>query len=310
MINRFIKPYFLFNPYQLIKAIFYKLRGFPNGSFQIKLPWKHLITSPSTNDFVGHRLLMHGIVSIEACEVAFRLSEVGNTVIDVGANIGVVTSALAQSVGQEGKVYSFEANPKTFKILEENIKSHPYNQSVQVFNCAISEFEGKTNLVFSDRSDKNSGEVFVTSKKVSSGDTGLVEGSQVNNVQAIVAKKLDNMIFDSDSIKLLKIDVERHEYSVLKGAMTYLQDKSIENIFFEDVEQGDTRSKELLWFYNYNIFSVKMGLIKLKLKYIKPYGYSLEGKSNNYSDFIATLNSEEVLNKFSYIGYKCFLFNK
>lgn len=309
--KRFIQPYFLFNPPQFIKAIYYKFRGYPTNPFYMSLPWQHRIKSPGTNDFIGHRLFMHGIIATEACEVAFRLCEPGDTAIDVGANIGVVTSALAQSVGKEGTVYSFEANPQTYQSLKNNVKTHRYYNSIKTTNCAISDFEGEINLVFSDNSETNSGVVFVTQQNVVNSETAKsVNQNEIKRVEKVACQTLDHFLADISFIRLLKIDVERHEYYVLKGTINQLETGNIENIFFEDVSDGDTQSKQLLWSHNYEIYSVQKGTMKLLVEKVTPSGYSLEGISNDYSDFIATLNSQRLLKNFSQLGYKCFLVSK
>ena len=39
-------------------------------------------------------------------------SQKGDTVVDIGANIGTVSIALAHAVGESGKVYAFECQEK------------------------------------------------------------------------------------------------------------------------------------------------------------------------------------------------------
>ena len=41
----------------------------------------------------------------------------GDTVFDIGANIGYVSTAMSKLVGQDGKVFAFEAVPMTAKAL-------------------------------------------------------------------------------------------------------------------------------------------------------------------------------------------------
>lgn len=44
----------------------------------------------------------------------------GDVVVDVGANVGVFSQQAATAVGKDGSVLSVEANPPTFRLLEEN----------------------------------------------------------------------------------------------------------------------------------------------------------------------------------------------
>src|SRR5689334_21004945 len=50
-----------------------------------------------------------------------RFVHAGDTVVDVGANIGDLTVPLAQMVGDGGSVYAFEANPGNFNYLCANL---------------------------------------------------------------------------------------------------------------------------------------------------------------------------------------------
>jgi len=46
----------------------------------------------------------------------------GDTVLDVGAWIGAYTLFFSRLVGRSGRVFSFEPNPETYKILLDNIR--------------------------------------------------------------------------------------------------------------------------------------------------------------------------------------------
>ncbi len=46
----------------------------------------------------------------------------GDTIVDLGANIGYFTLLAAKLTGREGKVYSFEPEPKNYNYLLKNIK--------------------------------------------------------------------------------------------------------------------------------------------------------------------------------------------
>ena len=45
----------------------------------------------------------------------------GNTVVDVGANIGDLTLPLSRIVGESGRVYALESNPEIFNVLCANL---------------------------------------------------------------------------------------------------------------------------------------------------------------------------------------------
>ena len=83
----------------------------------------------------------------EAAEVRFLESvvEQGMNVIDVGANIGISTVAIAKKVGERGKLFSFEPVLEYFNILEQNISFNRL-ENVKAFQVAVSNQVGKGDL--------------------------------------------------------------------------------------------------------------------------------------------------------------------
>ena len=102
-----------------------------------------------------------------------------------------------------------------------------------------------------------------------------------------------------------EIDVERHEYYVLKGAKGLLKEGLVRDIVFEDVSLGDSRTKDLLLSYGYDIFSIEYNLKGPYLVPFRTHGYSLEGIESNYSDFLATLIPSRAITRFVRKGFRC-----
>ena len=69
----------------------------------------------------------------------------GNTVVDLGANIGYFTLLAAKLVGKKGKVYSFEPEPRNYNYLLKNIELNEYD-NVFATQKAVSDETGKTKL--------------------------------------------------------------------------------------------------------------------------------------------------------------------
>ena len=66
----------------------------------------------------------------------------GDTVVDIGANIGNMTLEAAISVGINGKVFSIEPHPRTFKYLEGNLRLNKIT-NVRAFNVAMGDKDGR-----------------------------------------------------------------------------------------------------------------------------------------------------------------------
>lgn len=76
-----------------------------------------------------------------ALEYVYHLPQLvkeGDTVIDIGANLGYYTCPLADLVGAQGCVYAVEPVPVIFSVLKRNVGSR---QNVELLNYALGEEE-------------------------------------------------------------------------------------------------------------------------------------------------------------------------
>lgn len=72
----------------------------------------------------------------------------GDTVFDIGANIGTVSLVLSQIVGEAGRVFAFE--PVTVDVLQHNVKINKAT-NVEVIPSAVSNICGHTEIEIADR---------------------------------------------------------------------------------------------------------------------------------------------------------------
>ena len=61
-------------------------------------------------------------MAFERNEIEFlkKFLRKGDSLIDIGANVGFLSGICDESVGKNGKVFAIEANPETYKHLEKN----------------------------------------------------------------------------------------------------------------------------------------------------------------------------------------------
>lgn len=158
----------------------------------------------------SHEWTVQEIYQERAYEQMFSISK-GDTVIDVGANIGIFTVKASRLVGPTGTVVSLEPASKSFTLLEANIERNDLS-NVKPFKYAVSDSEGEARLYVDRVSDRSS--LF--------SDRGDSERNRRNieTVEKVETVSLDTL---GDSLKLnridiIKIDVEGAELAVLKGA--------------------------------------------------------------------------------------------
>ena len=156
---------------------------------------------------------------------------------DVGANKGTI-SRLLKDVFPKATVWSFEPNPHTFKLLNQQA-------DIQAFNLGFSHEEGVVDLYF----DKND----TTSVQATADPTILKEIAGKDQLESIQVEIqcLDEFCAKNeiDNIDFLKIDTEGFELEVLQGAQSLLMNGKIKIIQFEFNEVNIIKRRFLKDFY-------------------------------------------------------------
>ncbi len=171
--------------------------------------------------------------------------------VDIGANVGWVTSAAGFILSQESKVYSFEPSPTVFKLLKNRVGFLNINNT-NIYNIALG-------------SQDSAGELHEFSENfggASSLKSGAWTGHEESRVSDVTIKHLGSF-FRSEGIKqvgLIKIDVQGAELDVLKGARALLEGEHPPMLYVE-VEEDALRA------FNYS----RANLIKL----ICDFGYEM-----------------------------------
>jgi len=133
----------------------------------------------------------------------------GDWVVDVGANVGFYTKRLAELVGPEGRVLAFEPVPESFMLLTSNLETCRLT-NVTLFNAAVSETTGVMGMSipeYSDIRERNYYQAHLT--------------APADSELRILTISLDSIQIPT-RVRLIKIDAEGHEYSVLKGMQKIL----------------------------------------------------------------------------------------
>ena len=139
----------------------------------------------------------------------------GDTVLDVGANVGAHALHLARLVGGYGRVIAFEPTDYAVGKLRANLRANPALESrVEIHQVFLAADEGAA-LVPSLAS---SWPVDGTPPD----DAQMCSRSM--SVTGAAARTLDSVMADSGdpAVKLIKMDVDGHELEVLAGARSLL----------------------------------------------------------------------------------------
>lgn len=179
----------------------------------------------------------------------------GDIFVDVGANIGLMSILAAIRVGKNGKVISFEANPETKKLLDENIALNQL-RNVKVFGVALGSTEG-------------SGKIYSRWSKGRGSASLLIQDDNGDKSDShdILIKRFDNVSeVQNDHIRLIKIDVEGYELEVVKGLGKFLTSAEAPILIMEcsEVRKNlNSTTSDLYQFIrksnDYRFFKLKLG---------------------------------------------------
>ena len=155
--------------------------------------------------FIGKAIALYGECSGIEVEFLNRLVGAGDVVIEVGANIGFHTVALAKSVGKNGRVYAFEPQRACYSLLEAQIALNQLD-NIYAYRRGMGRTKGKLWVPKIDYGVP--------------GNFGGVElaSDQAADLEEVEIDTLDGMFGDSPCA-LLKIDVEGMEEDVIRGGL-------------------------------------------------------------------------------------------
>lgn len=143
----------------------------------------------------------------------------GDTAVDIGANVGYHTLAIASAVGPNGQVHAFEANPDVMHLLQATMVINRFTSfrgtgRVNLYQKAVCDAPGVITLEAAP-GHYGSGHV-VTASPLS--DFGPEYSSRVE----VPAVTLDSMLADSRPVDFLHMDIEGAEPIALKGAQAVI----------------------------------------------------------------------------------------
>lgn len=141
----------------------------------------------------------------------------GDTIWDVGANVGHYSVIFAKLTGPHGKVIAIEPSPSSLPALLALKDNH---QTIQVENVALSSTDGEATFYLNEQGNS----VVEGLSRASAG-----EGARETKVQVV---RGDTLATDAPP-NLIKVDVEGFEMEVMEGLSQTLSDQRLHTVAIE-----------------------------------------------------------------------------
>jgi FkbM family methyltransferase len=166
----------------------------------------------------------------------FELLDDEGIVIDIGANIGVMTAHFAKRL-KNSKILSFEPIPCNIKTIQK-VTVFLKLKNVHIIETALSDFNGHVDMimpVINSARKQGLSHIKDREKSKEAGETFRVAVKKLDDVNEIASLQ--------EKIIAIKIDVEGHELRVLKGAVSTI--RKHKPVIYCELWEGEQREKTI-----------------------------------------------------------------
>lgn len=187
-----------------IKTIFLKKIWNKRGHF---LYYQQKVYFPK-NSIIFERAINEGIYEQENVRIIEVLTKEDTTVLDIGANIGLMAIPVLTSK-KNVKVISVEPSPNSFPFLFKTQQNSPLKNRWSLINKATSNQVGKINFQLANPSDAAYESILNTNR-----------ATFVNSVE-VDCTTIDNIWREHEkpNVSFIKIDIEGADLLALNGAL-------------------------------------------------------------------------------------------
>jgi len=228
-----------------------------------------------------------------------ELVDRGDVCLDIGANIGYMTSLLSTRTGSAGRVFSFEPHPRLFTCLKGNLECFSNSSRIVALENAIGAADGMAELAEPVGFEENEGTASVLPAFVGRDNAGVKH--------KVTIRRLDSIFSNDESFGVVKIDVEGAELNVLRGARRLLSAKSIRDIIWEDQNIFPSESVNLLSGHGYKIYQFSKRIFGPAIW--DPFTVQGDRPSLAWEtmNFLATLEPARATRRLGPRGWRCLM---
>jgi FkbM family methyltransferase len=141
----------------------------------------------------------------------------GAVVLDIGAHLGLYALIAAREVGEDGYIYAFEPDPRTFPYLVTNVSVNGARSRIATLKKAVSDHSGEERFHVNYSTPAAS---------------RLLDQHSSGGGMIVDCVTVDSILPASIQVGLVKIDVEGAELSALRGMTRALAQASPSLVLF------------------------------------------------------------------------------
>lgn len=208
------------------------------------------------NDAVGRCIYYTGDYDRKITWLCRKLLRPGDTALDIGANLGVVSLAMAKFVGPKGSVHAFEPNPNLHGFLEASADKCGY-ANLTLHKVALG-------------SEPSQLDLHIPPSNFGAGSfVNRTSGGSISCPIVPLSEIIDRE--DMGAIRLIKLDVEGFESEVLKGIpfdrvkphAIIMETNQVTDLAFRDRPEIVT-----LLDNNYRLFAIPKAVLSMRVEEI------------------------------------------
>ena len=201
---------------KILRHVIKVARGMIGKGDQVIVRRGDIIWDLNLGEGIDFAIYILGGFELQTLRLYKKIINQGDTVVDVGANIGAHTLPFAQLVGPRGTVAAFEPTKFAFSKLKRNLSLNPsLAQSIRPFQVLLQANE-KTPVpkkIYSSWPLDNP----VQAHAVHGGVLKETSGAQTSTIDQMI------LHIGLNRLDFIKLDVDGHEPEVLNGALSSIQ---------------------------------------------------------------------------------------
>ena len=177
----------------------------PHSSLRTVIDYDRGLINVDTSSLDEYKILFFSYCEPALCNLIKYIVKSGDLCLDIGANVGAITLVMSFATGPKGNVIALEPHPGIVERLRANVELNRLD-NVSIMPVALSDSAGRTILYTPEEDQINQGR---SSLKPSHGIDREI------TVEKITGEMLQDKI-GNQLCKFIKIDVEGHDFIVLK----------------------------------------------------------------------------------------------